>query len=167
MLLPHEWIAMYSEYPDCFEEVFFDPSLPAASYWSDVEGSAWFESLPFKASISHCPTTWIPLRVHGDDVPVGKNSGLLVLSLVSALAAHKGFPARLLVASLATNSITAAGIEECYRVVSWSLSVLTAGTWPNRDPWGAAWPPQSVRAQRAGQALCSRARFVTSELIGV
>ena len=77
MILPHEWFGgMLSSNADIFLKLLGGgPSL--TQQWWDLaeEGQPeWWSSHPLRRQILSSPTRYIPIRLWGDDAPIGKRS---------------------------------------------------------------------------------------------
>ena len=113
----------------------------------------------------------VPLRIHGDGVPIGKakKRTLDVLSFSSMVGASGStWDTRWLMFGLVSGAKVKGGDERgsmdiVWEVLLWSFSVLLRGYWPSHD-----WDGQSFegtwRGERIGQPLCGGLRFALFEL---
>ena len=170
MLLPHELLAeMYSAYPQEFQK-FIVGDAPLREFWSHIPADdPWLQGHPILRDPDYANHA-IPLRLHGDGVPVGKakRRSLDVVSLSSLT----GCPGK----SWGTKLLLSGGVDgaKCeaegegggpstmsviWQVLLWSFAALCRGRWPVADWTGALWPESSWRARKAGQRICGEHSF--------
>eukprot|EP00969_Alexandrium_andersonii_P305053 13484267-Alexandrium_andersonii.AAC.1 len=81
---------------------------------------------------------YIPVRLHGDEGPVGKHGrGLLVLSWNSLQCRSASTISRIVICGVPTETmIGAATTHEIYEVIAWSFSCMLTGAYPACDHKG-------------------------------
>ena len=113
-----------------------------------------------KADKSHI----VPLRLHGDGVPVGKgktkSTDILSLSSMSG-APGCTWDTKILMFALLTDTKAAedqsgpSTMQLVWRIIVWSFEVCMTGKWPAFDWNGESFEHKDpARWQRAGQNLC-------------
>ena len=125
--------------------------------------------LDLRREILTDPGKFYPMRMHGDDLPVTKHIQMLVLNLVSIVAAHSSTAlVKILMAGISLGYILEDGIDEVIRIIVWSSMQLRLGVWPATDWEGRPWPEGSWR-KRLGAAkrlLAGGFRAIVTELTG-
>ena len=122
VMLPHEVVgAMWAGDRDTFYDVLVGGQCVSnlVEFWDGMRHSEWWASLlpAVKEELALSPHTYIPLRAHGDDVPITKHSSTLVFNVSSPLSCH--LPAKLsklLLMSVCLNGITDMGLQKMYDV---------------------------------------------------
>ena len=169
-LLPHEIVAhMFEFYPMEFRK-WIRGSACLSEFWAGIsEQDPRMIGHPV-----HDRAGWqytaIPIRIHGDAVPVGRSKfrSVDILSF-SSMTSDRGctwdtkFPFFVIVggkhgikfSGSTTNEST---MCKAWRVILWSFECMAAGVWPSRDWDGNEWPP-GVRRDKAGTRLAGDVFF--------
>jgi len=144
MVLPHElWSLLYSCHPNAFEEMF--GFQHATEFWDHIPAAR----RPAPQDDLH---NIVPLRVFGDDVPVGQTSSMDVLLWCSACSV--GLPAllsRLPAMCLPMKHAVPVTFQAIYEVVTWSMRCIEEGCWPSTDHSGKAWCDRDSLRYHRGQ----------------
>ena len=173
--LPHEVFAVqYQENQATFLESIGGGESGrqhVLEYWDRQKNTEWFRNfdLDLQREILTDPGKFYPMRMHGDDLPVTKHIQMLVLNLVSIVAAHSSTAlVKILMAGISLGYILEDGIDEVIRIIVWSCMQLRLGVWPATDWEGRPWPEGSWR-KRLGAAkrlLAGGFRAIVTELTG-
>ena len=162
MLLPHEVFSfMYKHHLAEFQKFVVGNGL--ADFWAAVRPQdPRLESLP-----AHVPVGehLIALRIHGDNVPIGKgkSKSLDVIS-ISSMTACSGasWDTRYMLSAIVEqckfkgNDVTEATMDLVWRILIWSLLALQDNRWPSLD-WNGN-PLQGWRGEKKGP-LCGPYHF--------
>ena len=165
--LPHELIAcLFSDFRPFFDKYILGEE-PLEAFWSHIpEDDVRLLGHPVTMA-ADWRSRAIPLRLHGDAVPVGKakRRSLDTLS-VSSLTASPGrsLNTRLLMFAIIDSAkFKGLGDEEgtmdvVWRVLLWSMGCLVKGRWPTRDWNDEPFPEDSWRSGKSGP-LCGEYIF--------
>ena len=93
--------------------------------------------------MTHC----VPIRLWGDDAPVGKN-GLAArcMSWSYAVVRLEAMWSKLGIYVMDPRYMLPETEPMVHKVLAWSMNVLAGGVWPLLDHRGQAWPPNSEHA---------------------
>ena len=160
ILLPHELLAsLYSGYKDEFDK-FWLGSAPLASWWGHVpDDDPRLQGHPVRR-LDNFRNRVIPIRLHGDGVPVGKAKGRSMdLLTINSLTGNLGssWDRTLMLVAMIDSIKTKGGpnneqtMDKVWNILLWSFACCLQGTWPRLD-WNKE-PLQGWRAERAGQDL--------------
>ena len=125
-------------------------------------------------------TKFIPISLHGDEVPVmgvGKIWSRSVLSItwMSMLANGLGAKMSDIVFyiwgifekfALPSSTTTVGTMQTLWRVLRWSFQCMYEGTWPARDWRGLPYDKDSLQGKNAGKPLARGYRAVLLQLCG-
>ena len=144
MVLPHElWAHVYSYHPNVFEDMF--GFQHAGVFWDHVPAAR----RPAPQDALH---NIVPLRLFGDDVPVGQQQSMDMLLWCSACSF--GLPAllsRMPAMCLRMKNTVAVTFQAIYKVLVWSMRCIEEGYWPQTDHSGQAWHDQDSRRYHRGR----------------
>ena len=144
MVLPHElWAHVYSYHPNVFEDMF--GFQHAGVFWDHVPAAR----RPAPQDALH---NIVPLRLFGDDVPVGQQQSMDMLLWCSACSV--GLPAllsRMPAMCLPMKNTVAVTFQAIYKVLVWSMRCIEEGYWPQTDHSGQAWHDQDSRRYYRGR----------------
>ena len=173
VLLPHEFIAnMYANHRTEFDDYCLGPER-LADFWAHVKhDDPRFLAHPLR-KIDRYHECVIPLRIHGDAIPVAKGKGrsMDVLS-VSSITGKRGPTmdwkwlvfAMVKGAKFVSEDAESDTMTQVWRVITWSLNVLLSGVWPSRD-WRKR-PLTGWRFDKAGQRLAGDYSFAMFQVAG-
>ena len=172
ILFPHELLAnMYLEHREEFDKYCLG-DMALADFWS-----CFNESDPRLAghplcSVPDYQNKVVPLRLHGDGVPVAKRRGrsLDVMSLSSMTGFRGGstWDSKWLVfamvdgAKVKANSRGRSTMSEVWPVLVWCFQVLLSGVWPSKD-WLRR-PFEGWRWDRRGLPFAGGFRFAVFQI---
>ena len=143
MLLPHElWAHLHSLIPKVFEEAF--GFQHAANFWQHVPA----ERRPPQEQLHNI----VPLRLFGDDVPVGQQQSMDMLLWCSACSV--GLPARLSrlpAMCMPMKDTVPVTFQAIYKVIVWSMRCIEEGYWPQTDHEDQAWLDQDSTRYHRGR----------------
>ena len=155
-MLPHELLAaLFENQPAKFQRYFLG-SRPLEEFWAIVgPQSLQLNGHPVKDH-PNFRSRAIPLKLHGDGVPVGKSAkrSVEVISL-SSLTGYGGstWDTKLLICAIDGGAKATGTMDEVWRIIVWSLGILMNGKWRTTDHNGVPFPAGTWRGQRAGQRL--------------
>ena len=165
LMLPHEVFSkLYHQYPEYWRSCFLpggDKEL--AAFWKGFAGHPSMADGTFQSRPSY-RTTLIPLGIHGDGVPI-TGLGKVWCKLMQVYSWHGllcqgGAKATLFLMWASFEQLFLAGNEgtlQCFfSIMKWSFQALLAGTWPDKDFRGNAYPPNSVLGKKAGTRLAGK-----------
>ena len=171
ILLPHEvlWSFYNMDQEEFGSRVFGSCDLD--TFWSRSLEAGLVDGHPCKARVAQDPGSYIPLRLHGDDAPMTKSSGLLVLQITSLLCPLPSMLSKILVMAIPMALIVPdKTMPELYRAVVWSFQVLLNGTMPHCDhtgkPFSKAKKSTRYRVTAAGQRVCGPYFAVLMQILG-
>ena len=171
VLLPHETFHWLSKHHAAFDERILGGSPDASTaWWRGHSEAAWWPRHPARGLLEQGRCV-APLRLYGDDAEVRKGKSALVLTWSSSACKHlKTKDSRFLITSVnvSKDKDNTLALDEIYRVTQWSFQALERGVFPETDPDGEPWEPDSWRAQMAGKPLDSRrdCRALLAEFMG-
>ena len=169
IMLPHELLAsLWTHYPNYFKRYVLGEE-PLQNFWEHVPvDGPWLRGHPVRRIKDF--TKWaIPLRLHGDGVPVAKakKRSMDVISMSSLVGAcGKTWDTKLLLSGIidAAKSSDPAGVNDTmkaiWKILLWSFAALLKGRWPHADWNNTPWPEGSWRAAKAGHRLCGNYIFL-------
>ena len=143
---------------------------PLSAFWANIpDSSPQYTGHPAKPI--HVKDKLIPLRLHGDGVPIGKaHKRLFDVISMSSLTAEPGgtWETRFFLAGVVSeikfdgNASTTSTIDKIWQILLWSFVCLTKGVWPyadwNNRVFSDTYHPEY--ANKAGQRLCGDFIFV-------
>lgn len=161
VLLPHEMFAAIAELQ--FEQSFLTrggASQQVSAWWRAVANQEWVRFHPVPpADRQRC----LPVGLYGDDAPVNKVESVTIICWNSILGDRSSWQNRFLICAIPKRfRLKGVTLAPIWRVVAWSLQVMTSGCWPQTDWQGRPWPAGSSRANRAGTPLVERGRWRAS-----
>ena len=141
------------------------------SFWSRSLEAGLVDGHPCKTRVAEDPGSYIPLRLHGDDAPVTKANGLLVMQITSLLCRLPSMLSKILVLAIPTAAIIlGVTMLPLYRALVWSLEILLGGTMPDSDHTGKSFSRKqksvAYRFKAAGQRVCGPFYFVLMQVLG-
>ena len=168
VMLPHELLAsIYTAYPNKFQTYIVGPR-PLRDFWTRIDADDPRIRAHPVLRVERYADRAIPLRLHGDGVPIGKakRRSLDVISISSLV----GKPGKTLDTKLILSGVVDGAkcddqpgqpgtMHEIWRILFWYFAVLLNGHWPAADWDGCPWPEDSWRANKAGQRLCGEFVF--------
>ena len=160
VLLPHELFAAIWDKNYEKASARFIGGYAVQDVWRIAKNGeeAWFLEHPLKSAILGNPDLHVPVRVWGDDAPVGKH-GRAVRAVSWAPAAVRGeaLQSKLLCWVIDPSVVSVISEKQLFNILAWSLDVLAAGRHPSCGPDGQPWKDgpwkDKARAALAGQAL--------------
>ena len=159
VLLPHEmWAFMWHEYPETARQRFLGGPDDLSTFWSKTMASdcnaEWLSCHPCIEMLHACPHLMVPLRLWGDDAPMGKHGReVRVMSWCSCLCRLESMSAKIAMYMGNAEGFTRAAEDAVIRVGAWSLNLMATDVFPHCDWNGNEWPKNSDRARRAGTSL--------------
>lgn len=163
---------LHGKHTTAFEEVF-GTEAERVKFWRSYLKDPEFSDHPQSHFVQKHMDLSVPLRLHGDDMPIRK--GLLS---ISANCVSFGSPVTatcsarssiILTCCILQRNLLDISFNSVYRVVCWSLTVLSEGLWPHVDHLGVPWKDEH-RRQMAGRPLAPTAtgylRTVFLEAVG-
>lgn len=174
-MFPHEILAiMYANHYGEFKKYCLG-SEPLSEFWSHIpEDDPRLRNHPIR-KIEGFKEKCVPLRLHGDAVPIGKKRGrsLDTMSLSSVIGARVGstwdwkwpFFAMVDGAKWKRNKKKAEvtdTMSEVWVIIEWMFLVLLSGVWPARN-WKRE-PFEGWRGEKAGEPLAGGLLFVLFQI---
>ena len=160
-MLPHEMLSfLYSEFRDEFNKRFLG-TQPLAQFWNNIStDDPRLQGHPMH-NVQGWRDVFIPLRIHGDAVPVGKSkkrsADIISMSSITGQDGNS-LDTKLLIffcisgAKFKGSATTPSTMDQAWRVILWSLKACFRNKWPDKDWNGNAMT--GWRAERAGDPLC-------------
>ena len=162
VFLPHEWFHAISCHPKMFHETLL-AGRSCNDFWNLYAGWECAGRFPEQ---QNCHVT-VPMRLHGDDVPVKKGASMMCLSLSSSLAYDQPVKkSKFLCMALLLKNLHADTLEQHYDVIRWSLDLLMQGYFPHRDHRGERFKKKSWRWEKKGQPLTPHWKAILIEYLG-
>jgi len=170
IMLPHEFLSVMYEHHRWEFDTFIQGPKPLSAFWSNIpDSSPQYTGHPAK-HISD-KDRLIPLRLHGDGVPIGKakKRSLDVISM-SSLTSEPGttWETRFFLAGVVSgakfdgNAYMTSTLDKIWQILLWSFVCLSKGVWPYADwdnrVFDDKYHPQY--ASKAGHRLCGDFKFV-------
>lgn len=163
LLLPHEYLSrMYEFHRDEFNDVIVGPN-PLQDFWSHVPGNSKMLNGHAVKRVHNYSNRAVPMRLHGDDVPVGKAAGrsLNVLS-ISSMTGKPGasWTVKVLMAGIMTSSCCKptdgqpGTMDLVWDILLWSLTCMLEGVWPVTD-----WEGKPLTGWRLQKGLAKERLF--------
>ena len=152
ILLPHELFAdMMCTPGDRGYDHLLGKAGTLQEFWDLQKDQDWFQAHPLRDTLGGQHD--VPIRLWGDDRPLGKNRELRTLTWTSAVCHGSAWETRFPIYFVETDYLHPTTEREVLRVVAWSLDALARGKHPAKDYNGRAFPEKSLRGKRAGTAL--------------
>ena len=155
LLLPHElWAWMWRAYPAHAKTTFVGQDSDLVKLWEMT-----LEHNPDKLAdhpaldlIRSRPQRCVPIRLWGDDAPLGKKGrGLRALSWSSATVVGESMRCKMPIFAIDNRNKTAATDDALMDIAAWSFNTLLTGRHPATDHEGKPWTGN--RAKIAGRPL--------------
>lgn len=171
ILLPHE--VLWSFY-NMDQEEFKSRVLGSCdldTFWSRSLEAGLVDGHPCKTRVAEDPGSYLPLRLHGDDAPMTKSSGLLVMQITSLLCRLPSMLSKILVLAIPmVLIIPEVTMLPLYRALVWSFEILLGGTMPHSDhtgkPFSCNKKATRYRFNAAGQRVCGRFHALLMQVLG-
>ena len=98
----------------------------------------WVRAHPSYQDICNKPELCIPMRIHGDDAPLGRSRGMMILQFCSVMCAkvQTWLSRFLMVAVILQHVVPGVTMEPLYDAIAWSFKVLASGFMPDCDHLG-------------------------------
>ena len=179
ILLPHEWFAAMAEDEYNWRRTICPNEDRLSDFWDSWENHPGMVRHPMKG-ISNWKTKFLPISLHGDEVPVmgvGKIwcRSVLAFTWMSMLANGLGSQMSDIVFYIwgifskfvaPASANTLGSMETLWRVLRWSFQSMFEGKWPTRDWRGLPYDKASKEGQRGGTPLARGFRAVLLQLCG-
>ena len=123
-------------------------------FWKLAEHSQeqWWLEHPLREHILREPERFIPYRIFGDEISLGKNNRpTLGILWCGSTARIKALLMKLLLFMSKWDSETE--MDPIFRGITWSFNCLAFGTWPTTDMDGHPFDPRSRCGRMAGKSL--------------
>ena len=93
---------------------------------------------PSLADIRKKPEACIPVRIWGDDAPLGRSRSMMCVQFCSVMCSQvQTWMSRFLMMAITLDSVVqGATLEPLYDAIAWSFEVLASGFMPHRDHLG-------------------------------
>ena len=171
ILLPHEMVdAVYNASKLDFETRLFGEGGrdACADFWERSREQTWFHRHSARRHILREPSNAVPVRLHGDDAPTFKSTGIFVLQWCSVLCRLASWLSRFLIMCVPTsNMIEHVTLEPVFEAVVWSFQILaTGGAFPRRDHLGREFAAGSHRKEKSDGIIAGGLLFITCQVIG-
>ena len=167
-LLPHEAFSMVYD----FDANKFRAAMGVRlcdQYWRQMAatGDDWYIAHPLRARIESARELAIPLRIFGDDAPVGKNRGVRLFHTLSATSREPTINSRVPFTIIQEEKCVI-GLTDaaCMQVLQWSLLAAASGVHPPLDHLGKPWPKHSFRARTAGKPIAGEYFWALAQVTG-
>lgn len=151
ILLPHELFAEMMSSPGGhgYDHLLGSPGT-LEEFWDLHTDQDWFQAHPLRDTLGGQHD--VPIRLWGDDRPLGKNRELRTLTWCSAVGSGSAWQTRFPIYFAQTSYLQPTTEREVLRIVAWSLEALALGKHPAVDYNGEPFTDKS-RAMRAGTPL--------------
>ena len=132
-------------------------------FWCLSSRCTWFRDHPGRQDVLRDPVSCIPIRVHGDDVPVSERVVKLnVINFCSAIVRGGSSQAtRHPMVAFKCNKYM--DLDDLFHVLAWSFQVLLAGKMPSHDQDGKALTGH--RASLKGQDVAGGLKFMLAQFL--
>lgn len=165
VVLPHELIhALYKYHrPLCMRRFQVEQCEQLEDFWSLSSRCTWFRDHPGRQDVLRDPLSCIPIRVHGDDVPVSEKIGKLnVINFCSSLTrGGTSYATRHPMVAFKCNKYH--DLDDLFHVLAWSFQVLLDGKMPSHDPDGKVLTGR--RASMQGQDVAGGLKFLLAQFL--
>ena len=165
VVLPHELIhALYKYHrPRFLRRFHVGEGQLLQDVWSLSSRCTWFREHPGQQDVLRDPLSCIPLRVHGDDVPVSERIGKLnVINFCSAII-RGGTSYATRHPMVAFKCGTYFDLDDLYHTLAWSFQVLLDGKMPSHDQDGKALTGR--RASMQGEDVAGGFKFLLAQFL--
>ena len=174
VFLPHEVVHHIFSASTCkqFMERFGASPNVLGKFWEESRKMPWYGEHPWAREIEANPTACIPIRVHADDAPMSKRTGIFVANMSPCTPRLQTWLTRLLLFCFPTVlAIEPHSYHPLFEVIAWSLKFLSPACnhlFPHCDHERRPWPLRSQRARwsEEGAVICGGWSFVFVQLCG-
>ena len=171
VLLPHEimWALWQQDEAEFFSRV--SGKCDAETFWANSVACGHVEGHPHKDQIECDPSACIPLRVHGDEAPISRAEGLMVLQCTSVLSRLSSMLSKFLMLAVPMSLIVPQRtLEPLYAAIVWSFQILATGIMPSRGHDGRVFDTKkkatAYRARAAGGRVMGKFLGIFMQLLG-
>ena len=165
ILLPHEmWSFMWMHNPEAARIRFLGGPGDLETFWAKTKANndEWLQAHPCKEMVDLDPLHCVPIRLWGDDAPIGKHGrDLRCMSWCSSVCHLESLASKIAIYFGDTQFLTPAVEDIVMEVVAWSLNVMCTDVFPACDLRGNPWPAHSSRSKRvlSGETLTGTEGF--------
>ena len=157
MVLPHEWFgAMMTAEKDYMLKLLGGGPTETQQWWDLAEESCpqWWSSHPMRSKILQHKSLYIPIRLWGDDAPMGKKGkrSVLAVAWTGCFGSGEATERHFLICAGEAKKVTAEAEDKLWEIITWSMYHAAMGYYPTLDPNGAEWMCPR-RKKWAGQRL--------------
>ena len=153
VLLPHLLFSnLHENYPEEFDRLFCPHD--SSAFWHGVEGAKdprLVEPLAKSGKVLS-PSKTIPIYIHGDGCEFHSRDSLMTWSWGCLLCKDKALQSHLLICAMPKSCSLPTTWQNIGMWLAWSLTALTKGTHPTKDPWNNPLP-EGVLKDMAGKPL--------------
>ena len=165
VILPHQLIHQMYLIPDLFNTTMIGPLGEDGLHelWVQSSRMSWAACHPGRRHFVDNPKTCIPLRLHGDSIPVTKSVGMLILNFCSCMVRHlPAFESRQLLCAVRASKLL--NLDDVMDVLKWSFNALMTGIMPVNDHLGH--PLTGELAKDAGKAVAGPYKLLLCHVVG-
>ena len=166
IILPHEAIfELHTKAPHLFRDRFIGPEglNGLDEFWGRSLPQDWMQQHPGREFVETAPLSCIPLRLHGDDAAITKDTSALFINFGSVMVRDlPSTQSRILI--LASRLHRLVDDDAPLRVLAWSWQCLIDGVMPSRDHEGALLTGE--REITAGLPIAGGFRFLLTQIVG-
>ena len=153
VLLPHLLFSnLHENYPEEFDRLFCPHD--SSAFWHGVEGAKdprLVEPLAKSGKVLS-PSKTIPIYIHGDGCEFHSRDSLVTWSWGCLLCKDKALQSHLLICAMPKSCSLPTTWQNIDMWLAWSLTALTKGIHPTKDPWNNPLP-EGVLKDMAGKPL--------------
>lgn len=173
-LLPHEVFgAVWQAAPELFEQLFTGTAEQLRKWWAEAAaaGDSWHADHPVVLAVPE-PCMRVPIGLHGDDAGMHGQQPVLVLTWGSVAVQLPTLDSRIVFSCIRLSQILKderdSTMQTLYKVLVWSLTAMSLGTYPAQDHDGRAFGPDHhpSRMRLAGRPLADGRVGAWAELRG-
>ena len=144
MILPHEWFgAMMTANMDYMLKLLGGRPSEAQQWWDLAEEGRpqWWSSHPMRRKILDNKSLYIPIRLWGDDAPLGKKCKRSVhaVAWTGCFGSGDANSRHFLIFAAEAKKLTTEAEDKLWTVITWSMHHAAMGRYPSCDPNGAEW----------------------------
>ena len=174
ILLPHELVhGIWCASPQAFETRFVGDrgADGLREFWNRNIDDPWVLAHPSLADIRKKPEACIPVRIWGDDAPLGRSRSMMCVQCCSVMCSQvQVWMSRFLMMAITLDSVVqGATLEPLYDAIAWSFEVLASGFMPHRDHLGQEFSSTGAGAARrrmAGKPCCGGYLLLFAQFLG-
>ena len=171
VLLPHElmWALWQEDEAEFFSRV--SGKCDMETFWAKSIRAGHVDDHVHRDKVTADPSACIPLRVHGDEAPISRAEGVMVLQFTSVLSRLASTLSKFLMLALPMSLIVPKRtLEPLYTALVWSFTILATGVMPSCGHDGRVFDTKkkatAYRSRAAGDCVMGKYLGIFMQLLG-